>query len=104
QLWLVRSHGAAIEILADLLDHSASLERVEKPERHALRQAAPTRDITERERFTRRSKCRQQARRMDDRLHQIRIPRNCLVAHAAPRLSDAVQRCPTTRCAGLQRL
>ena len=79
-----RPQRTAIEVFADLVDHAAPLERVEQPERHALRQTAPGRDIAQRQRLAGRTKRRQQAGRMDDRLHQVRIARGCFTAHMTP--------------------
>ena len=97
ELLLERPQRTAVEVLADLVDHAAALERVEQPERHALRQAAPGRDLAQRQRLARRSKRRQQAGRMDDRLHQVRIARGCFTAHrflfrSAKRLDGSLAR------------
>ena len=68
-----RPHVRAIEVLADLLDHAAALERVEQAERHALGQAAARDDFAKRQRFAGRAKRGQHLRRVHDRLDEIRI-------------------------------
>ena len=41
----------SVEVFTHLLDHPAALERVEQPERHALGEPAPRRDLAERQRL-----------------------------------------------------
>jgi hypothetical protein len=70
---LQRAQRRAIEILADLLDHAAPLERIEQAEHHRLRQPAALRDIPERQRLARRAERRKDPRGVDDRLHEVGI-------------------------------
>ena len=81
---LERAQVRAIEVLADLFEHAAPLQRVEQPERHALGQPAAGRDLAQRQGFARGAERRQQLRGVHDRLHQIRIAAGrCRVACSA---------------------
>ena len=85
-IWLLaeRPRRRSIQVLADLLDHSAALERVEQAERHALRKPAASDDFAKRQRLSRGSKRRQHFGRVHDRLHEIWIARRRLRLHETP--------------------
>ena len=76
-----RPHVRSIQVLADLLDHPAALERVEETEGHALGEPAAGDDFTKRERFPRRTECGQHLGRVHDRLHEVGVARRRLRLH-----------------------
>ncbi len=85
RLLLERADVRSVEVLADLLDHAAALERVEQPERHALGQPAARGDLPQRQGLAGRPEGGQQLRRVDDRLDQVGIAsRRVLGTHACP--------------------
>src|SRR5207244_616459 len=71
ELLAKRSDTRSVQVLADLVDQAAALERVEQPERHALREPAARRDFAEREALARRPKCREEFRGVNYRLDEI---------------------------------
>ena len=73
RLLFERPQVRTIQILAYLLDHAAALERVQQAERHTLRQPAPCRHLTERQRLAGGPERRQEARRVDDGLDQVAV-------------------------------
>src|SRR5262249_46160294 len=70
---LERPEVRSVEVLARLLDHAAALERVKQAERHALRQVAARRDLTQWQRFAGGSERRQQLRGVHDGLHEVTV-------------------------------